>query len=492
MNKLSKASQDRLLSALNDIAELTNSGEHPNAAITKVASDMKIPHGHIQLLVNAYNTGRTTVQRQSSDNVWDKAAEFPIAETDKILENMYPDKIKTAEEQIRETEISPEYSMSPMWLERRQKAEKRAAKIDWKMVDKPKPYEREDNSYFKARSDSQRIEHSVKEARYRAAYVFDKAVELKEQIKELFKTGSFQYPDIRNNSVQLYGEPAQALFDQIVKEAPSLTKQASSGKLNKAKGPIYDLVHQCMEMTQAYQALYQDYQTKQASSQAEVETLMRPFVPGPKLDPVLGLPATVWVKEPKAGLQSKSAGFFSGLGSGWSSMAPKPSDTPRVPTISHVARSLSGLTGGRAQFTPGIAADPGNAGEAMRSAHKKRLEGIFSDYGKPEMPSMNGEHESVLKALNAESTLSELLAHDDILKHHDPHAILDAYSSLSHLAPRATSNKEILRNLLRTQVQSAGGHAVFDAKGLVDLEKGMGDLARPEEEHHEEHKDEKK
>lgn len=65
-------------------------------AIFKVAQETEYPPGHIQLMVQAYNTARTNHQRQDATTVSEKTAAFPLANAAYVLRVLYPDNIKEA------------------------------------------------------------------------------------------------------------------------------------------------------------------------------------------------------------------------------------------------------------------------------------------------------------------------------------------------------------------------------------------------------------
>jgi len=111
--KLSKASEARILDALEAVHDLMDKGQEPTDALYKVASERRMPAGYIKIMANAINTGRTNDHRQSSENLFDKAAEFPLANAHEVLERMYPSEVKTAAQKEREITVSTEYSRMP-------------------------------------------------------------------------------------------------------------------------------------------------------------------------------------------------------------------------------------------------------------------------------------------------------------------------------------------------------------------------------------------
>ena len=76
MKRLSKEAESQVLDALGSVADLVNELDEPNDAIIKAAKEFNIPAGHVNLMVTAYNTGRTNKQRMAADDPQEKAASF--------------------------------------------------------------------------------------------------------------------------------------------------------------------------------------------------------------------------------------------------------------------------------------------------------------------------------------------------------------------------------------------------------------------------------
>ncbi len=465
MKKLTKAAEALLLSALNQVADQTRENENPNEVIAKVASDMQIPHGHVQLLVNAYNTGRTTAQRKSSDDVWAKAAEFPIADAATILKQMYPENIKTASQKFSETVVSTDYALPPSWLHKKEAS----AKIDWKMVDPPAPYPKLDNSYAKAKAEVQRIDNEVKEARYKASYAFDLALQLKEEIKEYLKSALYiPISEVRANAELMYGDIVKPLFDQIVSEAPQLTKRSYSTGLKPATDKVYDMLANCLEMSDAYQALKQEYETKEAEANQEKVELMRPFGEAPKK--LSSSPASVLgaafskdaFLDSFMGDADKGTGFH-GVPGRWAASPP----LAKTFQNKHPWLTSLGSMIDKSPMLPGTSARAG----VMADLQKERLK---DQYEKKMDPGY--EQTGNMLAIQQQAMLSDMMANDEVLSKRDPHEILRHFASLREIAPRAAGNRESLRALLRDRVERGGAASIFDVDALTKVEKNLKGL----------------
>lgn len=66
--------------------------------------------------------------------------------------------------------------------------------------------------------------------------------------------------------------------------------------------------------------------------------------------------------------------------------------------------------------------------------------------------------------------LQDLLVNDKILSQEDPNAVAAAFRSVHQVSPDTTLNKEMLRSMLRSAVQSVA-ISPYDAKTLVDVDK---------------------
>lgn len=450
------------MTALNRIADLTNDGMEPNEAIIKVASTSQIPAGHIQLLVNAYNTGRTTAQRRSSDDVWSKVAEFPLADAAIILERMFPDRIKTAAEEMQENVVSYEYGIAPGWVERMKAAEARSRKVDWKMVEPPEPYPTEKDEYKLAQADINRFKVRAEEARYKAAAAFTYAVQAKDKLADHFKVaGCIPFQEVRANAELLYGASGKALFDQLAQEYPKFVKQAARSKISAARGPVYDTLSDCMELTEAYTVLKDDYQTKQAESQEKKVGFLggigKGFRTGKGLTYNFGNPSTTF--DPAIGRAKANE-----------PPAPPPPYSSGPGSLLQAPQMLGRGFGGMRD--PGSWMNRWKADEERNILTDKTKEQFKSRFE----PSPDWGLEGQIDALHQNATLNELMSGDETLTHRNPHEVLDAFSHLRRFAPHLANDREMLRTYLRKKLEGGMGD-VFEQKTLAETEKLMRDIA---------------
>ena len=82
---LSLESTDRLIAVHAMADNAVDSGIAPDHAIAKAAAEYGLPAGHVPLVVQAFNTARA-VRQLSEPEVWAKAANYPVASTEGILQ----------------------------------------------------------------------------------------------------------------------------------------------------------------------------------------------------------------------------------------------------------------------------------------------------------------------------------------------------------------------------------------------------------------------
>ncbi len=435
---LSPESHKRLLRVLEDVARDTeDDAVDPSQAIAKRASDSKVPHGHVHFLVNAYNTGRAAAQRQSSDDVWDKSADYPMANTSKVLQFMFPDRYKSASEIKKQQTVSSEYLLPPSWVNRQNEAllekyagimpktgtgmpgDSLAPKSMIKRREKPQPGTKPLN-YVGARQELDRLKKVASQASSRSNYAKDLARESRIKLAEYFtRPGSEPFNAVRTNCSSLYGEEAVKLLDSLV--MPARFKKSASTEMRKVQGSVYHDIQDHLELQKAVKLLEDDHLTKKAHFETRVEELATQFSPGP-VDPILGV-AIPGLRPPLI----KAA--FMGMSK-------------------DIAKSL--MTTSEKNPVMSLAPSPSSSG--ANNVERKLMDHVSS--------------------LESQASLADLMAGDEVLRQHDPNEIVKAYNSIRSMAPVASTNQEILRAVLRDRM-SKGHQSLFDIDALTKIEKNL-------------------
>lgn len=412
MNKISKETESRMMQAIEKSALLINDGDHPNDAIVKAAQEFGVPPGNINLMVHAYNTGRTDRQRKSSQDTWEKAADFETADAAVILEKLYPTKVKTASEHRRDTAVSTQYALPPTGLLERQAArEKRAVAIDWKLVDKPAAYPGDPNTAMKrASAQVDRDRHYVEDIRRQMSAAMDKAAGTFGELEDYFRSPGCQpIPIVRENVLLLHGNHGELVMDQLVSMSPGLAKMASHQVglprlLPPALGLPYVLVGRLMSELGAFAELKDTFTKSAAAAQQQAEVLLGPFVQGGASPSVLDGPP--WTKQAAGAPSTTGAALKGGL----------------------IGYAMNGIASG-----------------LKPPENKQLLQGHLNSLTDP-------NHEAELRKVRSQAMLQNMLLNDDVISGYDPDDALMAYNEIVEMAPHLQDQSLAVQSLMRKRL----------------------------------------
>jgi hypothetical protein len=431
MPRMTEAGEARLRAALDAVVDLVNEGERPDDAIYKVAADRQVPAGHVRLMVNAYNTGRTTRHRESHSEPAEKAADFPIADPAAILERLYPTQVKSAAAVERVEGVSVEYGLSPQWYRRAKHdgaMEKAAAAVDWRLTDRPVPayptvHDQEaGDRILLAR---QKAAQAADDDRMEAARIQDQITAGFEKLAEYFATpGSLGLAEVRENLETLFGKAGMAVYNQLRRTRPHLLKLGGLARFHSTLGEPYHTVGRIVDLAARLREVTATSEKRAAAARTELEGLEAPFVPARReslLDPLSS-----------TGAEKAAGGFQNNLGAlvahdfmGQISDTLKPDDRDRV-----VDKQLAQIA------TP--------------------------------------EHEQDLRNIHTRAMLEDMLADDPIISSYNRDEVLGAFNDLSQLAPRASQQPILMQGLLRKRLQQ-GALDPFEGDAIVGTENRLKD-----------------
>lgn len=438
INKLNKQAEQRLTAALEKVAELVADGVNPNDAIVKIASAEGIPAGHINLMVSAFNTGRTETQRKVCDDVFEKAAEFDLADAESILKEMYPDSVKTAAEVRTERVVSPEYGLPPVWhrdLVKKATFNQTLPPLQTKsgkVVTEVAPLPVDPMSVMKkAHAGMKDRQREIENRRGEVSNLHDTLLESITKLAEYFKRpGCEPFLSVKNNMVRTFGKQASMLFNILESKNRQLAKQASSDReyfslVNFQQEP-YNLVRNCMDVAAKYldkKASFEDFEKK---SKAEMEELILPF--GEVQDPQV----TYGVLE---SVEKRS--FI---------------ETPLTKAYDDATKGIYKDIAGMDVFD-------------KEKARAKAMEAL-----------QDPAHTARLRNMQTSALLTDLMANDEIISSYDPEEVIHHYNEISQIAPRASSQEGVVRAVLRKRL--AGGQSAidpFEVGQLLDMENKIKD-----------------
>lgn len=428
MRPLSKEAETKLLAAIEKAASLVNEGAEPNDAIIKIASAENMPAGHVNLMVHAYNTGRTTTQREQGESTLEKAADFKLASADVIMDTLYPKAVKTSAELTREATVSTEYAVSPSGFLARRKAtmEKAAAAMVELPVKTYTPPPRDEHAAA-MRGHSKKIaeKRASEELRRLATIAYGKAASAMDEIATYFRTAThISFGDAVKEAQLRLGEEGVSVLTKLAGVYPWLEKQGSTGRAHFGDSPLYGTIQSVIDNL----ADYKQYQAEFNATQPAPKTAAQK--PEITTGSILYNPA----EEP---LELKKANALPGL-----------------PTGPVSATRMLGQT-----MYEG-------AGSYIKSPEEMRND-AFKDITDP-------DHERKLRNIRAQGVLADLVTNDPVISGHDPHEVANAFNELAEVAPNFMDSSATVQALLRKRLE-AGQLADFDVKQLLELEKLKAD-----------------
>lgn len=437
MRALSKEAEQKLLSAIERAATLVNEGATPNNAIIKSASDAGIPSGHINLMVHAYNTGRTNKQRELGANTLEKAADFQLADVNVVMDALYPKHVKTSAELTNNSIISTEYAVAPTGFINRRNASLNKAAAAKNVLPAPTyvpPPRDEHSAARRAYSEKQAAARHAEEVRRLATVTHHKAASAMEELAQYFRVpGNMAFPDALREVGLRLGDLGVSTLNKVAAVYPHFTKQAASGENFFGALPVVTLVENVIKAVE----LHNNAASKLAS--LTQPTVAQKVPPTPVTGSILHDPRT-------APLALKVA-----------AVKKKPDTTPPLTSYSGTMGHLGKI------MSPGGLAGELGANEDRATDPAKQKQKAF-------MRMSDAEHENKLQQIKSRGVLNDLILNDPVISGYDPHEIASAYNQLAEIAPNFTGSSAAMQALLRKRLE-AGQLADFDIKQLIEMEK---------------------
>lgn len=443
--RLGKESEQRLLNALEDAASLIEDGAHPNDALTKAATEHRVPSGHVHLMVNAINTSRSNAQRLLHDDPVEKAAEYPLADTPTVLKNMFPDaaeKQAAARVATLQSVVAPEYQRGPRWLEDTRVAHLKQAKL------LPPPKRASDQLISNQEVDIAKIyghlrglHQDMEDRRQKVASICAKANTVLDELRDYFtKFAAIPFKEVHANSVIYFGKQASEVLAPVnPSHKATINLQVTQHDFDPSKPP-YSLIQQALKFAAEHTQARKAYESALVNLNKVAEEQLRPFGLGPRQGKsVLGSRSyKVEDLEKRSGLGDIFSSGFNLIG----------------------AKSLAKEIGSKMPYRPSGAEDE-------RTLHEL----------------MSPDHDREIRNIRAEAMLNDLMANDDVIKSYDPADVVDSYNEVSQLTPYAAEQKAVMRDLIRKRL--AGGASALDQFAISDAirtQQALKELSAPNRE----------
>jgi len=456
-----------ILRALEDVAEHASGSMSPNDAIVKAASDHQIPPGHIPILVQAYNTGRTTRQREAGDDPHEKSADFDLASTAEVMEALYPSALKAAAAQRRASAVSSDYDRPPdAWYKAVKQAEvfeKAAASIRPSILPEgvtvpPLPTD-PTLPVKRAYAAAQRRQRDVENARREVAGSQDLLIASLTKLAAYFRTpGHLPLAEVAYNATTAYGVEGTAVLDHVRSHLPaSFQKQAAYDErpthaVNTHVAP-YSTIRQAVTQVRQVIAANDHYVKLAQANVTQTAEELAPFVATTRSSSVLeGVSAS-----PSSALDP--TGTQSALGAS---------------LTKHANRGLGAWFRDNvfaAKMTSDIVNNVAQGMAANRPSKNDQINKSLQEISSP-------SHEQSLRDIRARAMLQDMMANDEVISGYDPTEVTEAFNGISSMVPRIANQPLYVQALLRKQL--AQKHLdTFDYDNLTGTEKNLKEIHRP-------------
>lgn len=446
MQSLTKEAEQKLIAAIERAAELVNNGMSPNDAIVKSAAAANVPAGHINLMVHAYNTGRTTKQREQGEDTLEKAADFQLADAQTVMAALYPKAVKTSAEIARQQVVSTDYAVSPAGMLARRRAEQeKAAAAQVALPEKTyQPYPRDAQAAAaRAYSEKRAAQLAREEVRRQATAAYAKSAAAMDKLAEFFKRpGNMSFADAVKQVELRLGDEGVSVLNKIAEVYPQFKKQAATAAHHFGDNPVYGLVQNVLSAVTEYVTA-----SSKIEKVAEIWKKEAPeFITGSIMRNPAAEPLELMSPAPK------TASWGTAL-------------TTAAKVVGGGAKGVADAVKAVPEPSKGVAKILGNYGG--KAKEKALHAGAYKSLTDP-------EHEMKLKNIRAHATLNDLMMNDPVIGGYDPHEVALAFNDVAEAAPNVVNSSALLQSVLRKRLE-AGQLADFDVKQLMEMDKMKAD-----------------
>lgn len=502
MRPLNKQAEQKLIAAIENAANRVNAGATPNEAIIKSAAEAEIPAGHINLMVHAYNTGRTTKQREQGEDTLEKSADFQLADIHVVTEALYPKQVKTSGEIVRNSIVSTEYAMPPSgFLARRRSALDKTAAAQVALPAKTYVAPPRDAHFeaMRAHSEKTAAKRAEEESRRVVTATYNKAAAALEELNTYFRTpGNMSFQDAVAEVGLRLGDSGVSVLNKIAAVYPHFEKQAATKLQHFGDNPLYTLVTDVIGSVEAYNGANEAHSSKKANavSQKAAQQFLtgsilaedkplelkqagivdydkihlgdgryqgvlydKKYVQTPE-DIALGLPEFMRpvgkIEEPEVRPAVKPPA------PGKPPAAGKPSAPAVALPLATGFGSVDAVTAPARAIANSLGLIPSGPGAGPRP-------------GRPQYEALTAvSHESALRDIRARATVHDLMLNDPVVSGYDAADVAQAYNEIADAAPHLSDSPAAMQAMMRKRLES-GGLADFDVKQLLEMDRLRAD-----------------
>jgi len=450
MKKIAPETERRMMDAISHTTDAVLAGEDPNKAIVKVAREMQLRPGELDLVVHAYNVGQTTHQRKSNEDLLQKRAEFPLADLQVVKHTLYPPQTKEASASVIDTVVSSEYNYSPRaMLQRRHRLMKKASLPEWSqlrdmLIKKAEDLPSEKNEFRPVLNEQRRLQWACDDARRKHASAFDELGSAFNDLTDYFRRpGAHPIPVVKEAVVLMHGNKGKRVMDELISVNPGLTKLSdhhlghsvlSPGRhafpvtvddLDATEAP-FTIVNRVLKAAEDVRIAAGELAEANKAAAAHQEHDLAPFV-----EPLVS-PSILGSSSDEREKQSMDP-FTTLIGAS---------------AATNLAEGLGKLGG---------------------PSEDERVSGALASLHDP-------EHEAQMRAINSQATLQDLMLNDEVISGYDAPEVTDAYNDLVQLSPNIAGQRMLVQSLLRKKLQQ-GALDTFEQDQILDADKKLRDQA---------------
>lgn len=443
MQSLNKSDETKLLDGVKLAATYVDrDGMSPNDALVKVSEELSFLPGQARAAVNAFNNGRQLAQWKANTPVLDKLAEFPLADFEVVKEKVWGGSTKSANDYYTRSSnrVHEDYSKEPNWVNLRDKKALASLAIPTRFGNEKSAassYEVAEKSQQAASSAwsnfdmSRRTYEDLRSKHAAAGDRLNISVNILSNYFKKFAQDRLPFDVVEKAASVYYGTKGQLLMDAVAERFPREKRAADTGgyydkPIDRDQAP-FTLIKAAMDAARSLCDSQVELQNaKQAMDNAK--EALNPFSQAPPQKSQESTESSPYLIPDAAGAEKEASGLITGALIGGAS---KP--------------LMEGIIGGEG-----------------RDKAVARAESKLSD----------PDHENELRKIKAQVMLADMMSDtDNPISGYEPEEVLEAYNSLSQLAPRLSDQPAAIQPLLAKRL--AGTTEPFEVKEISDIEKSI-------------------
>jgi hypothetical protein len=408
---------------------MVNRGEHPNAALRKVAEANRFAPPIVQRMVEAMNTSRTLAHMKHANGPA-RADSFALADASEILGQMYPEQVLTPAQKVAEA-LSPDDYGHP------EREDFMTIKRDvplprMKVAEYAQDRELVAGRVIAKRQGLMKLAEAAK-SEYRQSFY---------KIWEHAKNAALYFDVIGHEPFALVEKKAFSEFGEVGKQAMNLIFSCGNIREKRAelKGDERAVFDTARDPYKTIASLVKAAHEMTRKAEAAVDSEL-------KLERFCKESGFVALKKEAAAVESKLLD---------SVLVGEPTSPFEKEALDPATLALLGGSNVLGLKEPG-----------SDSVKREALSAV-----------MDPQHEAKMQSIKVRAMLNDFVSNDPILSSYDPAHVADAYNQMAQLSPQVSQQPAVMRGLLRKILQQGGVMEPFEAHQVSDIEKRLRGLGQ--------------